>query len=78
METTENLLKRHSDFEAKLAAQEDRLKAFSKNADMLIRRGHSESAFIEQVSFFFLILHMSFKFFIFEVPIKHKFCDLAT
>lgn len=49
MESVENLLKRHGDFEAKLRAQEDRLKAFAKSADQLVQAGHSESPFIQQV-----------------------------
>lgn len=49
VETAENLLKRHSDFEAKLRAQEDRLKAFARNADQLIQAKHSEADFIKKV-----------------------------
>uniref|UniRef100_F1KPH2 Spectrin beta chain n=1 Tax=Ascaris suum TaxID=6253 RepID=F1KPH2_ASCSU len=48
VESVENLLKRHGDFEAKLRAQEDRLKAFAKSADQLVQAGHSESPFIQQ------------------------------
>uniref|UniRef100_A0A914XIB6 Spectrin alpha chain n=1 Tax=Plectus sambesii TaxID=2011161 RepID=A0A914XIB6_9BILA len=48
VEGVENLLKRHGDFEAKLAAQEERLEAFSANADHLISNGHSESPYIDQ------------------------------
>ena len=45
----ENLLKRHSDFEAKLKAQDDRLRAFAKTADQMIGAGHRETPFIKQV-----------------------------
>ncbi|VDK61916.1 unnamed protein product [Onchocerca ochengi] len=48
VETAENLLKRHSDFEAKLRAQEDRLKVFARSADQLIQAGHSEADFIKK------------------------------
>lgn len=49
VETAENLLKRHSDFEAKLRAQEDRLKVFARGADQLIQAKHSEADFIKKV-----------------------------
>uniref|UniRef100_A0A0N5AM27 Spectrin beta chain n=1 Tax=Syphacia muris TaxID=451379 RepID=A0A0N5AM27_9BILA len=48
VESVENLLKRHSDFEAKLKAQDDRLKVFSKTADDMIKVGHRETPFIKQ------------------------------
>ncbi|EJD74610.1 beta chain spectrin [Loa loa] len=48
VETAENLLKRHSDFEAKLRAQEDRLKVFARGADQLIQAKHSEADFIKK------------------------------
>ncbi|MFH4975130.1 hypothetical protein AB6A40_001839 [Gnathostoma spinigerum] len=48
VESVENLLKRHSDFEAKLKAQEDRLRAFSNTAEQLISAGHSDSSYIKE------------------------------
>ncbi|VDM97600.1 unnamed protein product [Thelazia callipaeda] len=48
VEIAENLLKRHTDFEAKLRAQEDRLKVFVRSADQLIQAKHSEAEFIKK------------------------------
>uniref|UniRef100_A0A158QA40 Spectrin beta chain n=1 Tax=Enterobius vermicularis TaxID=51028 RepID=A0A158QA40_ENTVE len=48
VESVENLLKRHGDFEAKLRAQDERLKAFAKTADQMIQAGHRESPSIKQ------------------------------
>uniref|UniRef100_A0A915PUP8 Spectrin beta chain n=1 Tax=Setaria digitata TaxID=48799 RepID=A0A915PUP8_9BILA len=48
VETAENLLKRHSDFEAKLRAQEERLKVFAKSAEQLVQAKHSEADFIKK------------------------------
>ena len=46
VEGVENLLKSHADFESKLSAQEDRLKAFSETADKLIGAEHHQSEYI--------------------------------
>jgi spectrin beta len=46
VEQVENLLKGHADFESKLSAQEDRLKAFSDTADKLIGAEHYHSEYI--------------------------------
>ena len=54
----ENLLKRHGDFEAKLRAQDERLKAFAKTADQMIQAGHRESPSIKQVMYFSLPLQL--------------------
>uniref|UniRef100_A0A0K0EWJ5 Karst (inferred by orthology to a D. melanogaster protein) n=1 Tax=Strongyloides venezuelensis TaxID=75913 RepID=A0A0K0EWJ5_STRVS len=47
VEAVENLIKRHKDFESKLFAQEDRIKTFSHNADLLIKNRHPESEVID-------------------------------
>uniref|UniRef100_A0A0N4ZQ51 Spectrin beta chain n=1 Tax=Parastrongyloides trichosuri TaxID=131310 RepID=A0A0N4ZQ51_PARTI len=46
VEAVESLIKRHKDFESKLFAQEDRIKTFSNNADILIKDKHPESDII--------------------------------
>ncbi|KAI6229996.1 Spectrin repeat-containing domain protein [Aphelenchoides fujianensis] len=46
VEGVENLLKRHADFDQKLHAQEERVKAFCETADALIHSGHAHSNFI--------------------------------
>lgn len=48
VEGVENLLKTHADFESKLHAQEDRLKAFSDSADKLIKVKHEQSDYIDR------------------------------
>ncbi|KAI6237537.1 hypothetical protein M3Y95_00275500 [Aphelenchoides besseyi] len=46
VEGVENLLKQHADFDQKLHAQEERIKAFCESADALINAGHAHSGFI--------------------------------
>ena len=43
MDDVENLRKHHSQFEAKLAAQNERVRAFVGQAETLVKAGHSES-----------------------------------
>ncbi|KAI1720497.1 spectrin repeat domain-containing protein [Ditylenchus destructor] len=48
VEGVENLVKQHIDFESKLVAQEDRVKAFNDSADKLIQDAHFHADFIDQ------------------------------
>ncbi|KAK0410555.1 hypothetical protein QR680_005192 [Steinernema hermaphroditum] len=48
VESVENLLKRHADFESKLYAQEDRIKAFGKTTDALLGANHDQSSYIQK------------------------------
>uniref|UniRef100_A0A915EMN4 Spectrin beta chain n=1 Tax=Ditylenchus dipsaci TaxID=166011 RepID=A0A915EMN4_9BILA len=48
VEGVENLLKTHTDFESKLVAQEERVKAFSETADRLIQADHDHADYIKQ------------------------------
>lgn len=46
VEGVENLIKTHIDFEQKLHAQEDRIRAFCDSADVLIHNDHAHAKFI--------------------------------